>query len=120
MEQGAWDNTDAENPCWHCLVDKLREVCFPNDVMEIIARDHHKNGDGSLDISYNFYYESRNLMNAKPWSITHTGYVRGVIKAEGKTFEETAKEFIAQMEAANEYLRRKNAEPLQPPATGSA
>lgn len=70
----------------------LAETTFPDNVMEIIGADHHKQNDGSFTIAYNHY--------EKKWYISHNGYIREV-EVEGDSYIDAAQKYIMAISREN-------------------
>lgn len=70
----------------------LIKATFPDDVMEIISSDHHKQKDFGFEINYDHI--------DKKWYISHRGYIREV-EVEGDSFFDTAQKYLTAIRKEN-------------------
>lgn len=82
-------------------MDELRKLIkefFAGDIMRWIGSDHHKQNDGTLEVTYSYYYDDYYQDKSigdwyQAWTVCHPGYVRGCVEGRGKTLEEAIANF---------------------------
>lgn len=82
-------------------MDELRKLIkefFADDIMQWVGSDHHKQQDGTLGVTYSYYYDNYCQDTGvgdwyRAWTVCHLGYVRGCVEGRGKTLEETIANF---------------------------
>lgn len=89
-------------------MDELRKLIkefFANNIMRWVGSDHHKQRDGTLEVTYSYYYDDEHQGIGGyywAWTVYHPGYVRERIKGRGKTLEEAIADFRKHWEEKKE------------------
>lgn len=70
---------------------KLIKDFFADDIMQWVGADHHKQQDGTLEVTYSYYYDNEYQDIGGSWywawTVCHLGYVRGRIEGRADTLK---------------------------------